>query len=225
MKKNRDMENRFLVEGEKMVREINQEFPELIDTIYTTQEDVAHLENHVLISDREMKELSTLKTPSSFLAVVRTPNFSPIHPRFILAIDGVQDPGNMGTIIRTADWFQVDEIVCSTDTVDIFNPKVVQATMGSLFHVPIRYTDLKSYLSSADLAIFGALLEGENMYNQPLPYREGILLVGNEGKGIRPELLPFIQHPVLIPRFGRAESLNVSMATGILLAEFSRDRN
>lgn len=208
-----------------MVREINQEYPELIDTIYTTREDFAQVENFVLISEREMKELSELKTPASFLALVRKPVFSPIHPHFILAIDGVQDPGNMGTIIRTADWFKVDEIVCSEDTVDIFNPKVVQATMGSLLHVPIRYTDLKDYLSSTDVPVFGALLEGKNMYTQPLPYREGILVMGNEGKGIRPELLPFIQHPVLIPRFGRAESLNVSMATGILLAEFSRDRN
>jgi TrmH family RNA methyltransferase len=128
----------------------------------------------------------------------------------------------MGTILRAADWFGIDAIICSEDTVDIQNEKVIQASMGSIFRVPVAYKNLETFLDSSSFPVYGAYLEGENVYQQKLT-SPAILIMGNEGKGIRPNLERFITHQLTIPRFGSAESLNVGVATSILLSEFARN--
>ena len=168
-----------------------------------------------------MKQISALKTPGKLLAVVRIPVPKASNSDLIIALDGIQDPGNLGTIIRTADWFGISSIVCSKDTVDCFNQKVVQATMGSLFRMSIQYVDLDSYLAETSIPIYGALLDGKDMYSSPME-KQGILLIGNEGKGISNVIKAHVTHPILIPKYGEAESLNAAMATGIILAEYKR---
>lgn len=223
-KKFRDEHKVFLVEGEKMVLEALQKYPESIVEFYFT-EDLTPKESEkgLQISDKELKQISSLTTPNKALAIIsqKYQILAPAQRDFILAIDSVQDPGNLGTIIRTADWFGIKTLICSKTTVDCFNPKVVQATMGSIFRVNIQYEDLASYLKSTNLPVYGALLDGENVY-QKQTFNEGVILMGNEGKGISQELLPMITHPITIPRFGEAESLNVSVATSILLSEIRR---
>ena len=221
LKKNREKDNCFVVEGEKMVLEIIEFWPDLIELICTTDETFNYSKELYLVDNKGMKQLSSLKTAPKLLAVVKIPSISSSIEDFVLVIDSVQDPGNMGTIIRTADWFGVDKIICSMETVDIFNPKVIQSSMGSLFRIPIEYCNLTSYLDSATLPIYGALLNGENIYKKEKP-EKAIIVVGNEGNGISEEINKFIQHPILIPSIGNTESLNVSIATGILLAEFRR---
>ena len=162
-----------------------------------------------------------MNTPQKFIAVAHMPNLKAKRNNLILVLDGLQDPGNMGTIIRTADWFNIDQIVCSKQTVDLYNSKVVQSSMGSIFRMPVSYRNLKKYLSSSELPIYGALLKGTNIFEQSIS-RKGIIVIGNEGNGISNELLELIQHPINIPRFGKAESLNASVAAGIILSEFSR---
>lgn len=225
-KKFRDESNQFVVEGEKMVLEsLHWKSDYLVDLYYTEHfpvEDIKarNIQSH-LISEKELKLISSLQTPNKALAVFHKWEQQTTDSRFFIALDGVQDPGNMGTIMRLADWFGVPEIICSKDTVDCYNPKVVQATMGALFRVQVRYVDLETHLKSLQLPIFGALLEGENVYQKPLK-PEGILLLGNEGKGISDPIKKLIDFPVSIPRFGGAESLNVSTAGAILLSEFFR---
>ncbi|MDG1331221.1 MAG: RNA methyltransferase [Crocinitomicaceae bacterium] len=220
MKKNRDAERLFVVEGEKIINELIDEQPDSLEFICTTNSDFQF--NRVYLTDeRGMKEISSLKNPGILLAVVRFPKKNVDRGDLIIALDGIQDPGNLGTIIRTAEWFGVSNIVCSKDTVDCFNSKVVQATMGSLFRMSIEYLDLKEYLSNSDLPIYGALLDGIDMYSTPLE-RKGVLVIGNEGKGISDEIKSCVTHPIFIPKYGEAESLNAAMATGIILAEYRR---
>lgn len=220
-KKNRDLEQLFVVEGEKIILELLNETPEIVEFICTTDANFS-FEGSYLVSDRSMKEISSLSNPGELLAVVRFPKMDVPSNGLIIALDGIQDPGNLGTIIRTADWFGVTKIVCSLDTVDCFNSKVVQATMGSLFRVSIEYVELTEYLSQNRLPVYGALLDGQNMYAAPLE-RSGILVIGNEGKGISDAVKPFITQPIFIPKFGEAESLNAAMAAGIILAEYRRN--
>lgn len=227
-KKFRDENNLFVVEGEKMVLESIQWKPQYLSDLYCTEDfPVGDLQQknvpHEVISEKELKQISGLQTPNKALAVFRKWELSETNADFYIALDGVQDPGNMGTIMRLADWFGVPEIICSKDTVDCWNPKVVQATMGAAFRVQVRYTDLKSHLQALGLPVFGALLEGENVYRKKLEPK-GVLLLGNEGKGISKEIQQLIDAPVSIPRFGEAESLNVSTAGAILLSEFFRNR-
>jgi len=141
-------------------------------------------------------------------------------------LDGLQDPGNLGTIIRTAEWFGINEIICSKDTVDCFNPKVIQATMGSLFRVQCHYSDLPLILKRHEIPIYGTLLKGENVYREQLS-QSGFIVIGNESKGISEEIQNLITHPIFIPSFGqsKAESLNASVASAIVLAEFRRISN
>ncbi len=141
---------------------------------------------------------------------------------FTIAIDGIQDPGNFGTIIRTADWFGVNHLVCSEDTVDVYNPKVVQATMGSLSRIYVAYFDLHEFLDDPGVPVFGALLEGKSIYETNFG-NEGILILGNEGNGIRPQIISKIQFPITIPRFGEAESLNVAVSASIFCSEIRRN--
>lgn len=221
LKKNREAEGVFIVEGTKMVQEILTNANADIQCLVTTDAHIEPRADLYVTDAASMKSLSGLSTPSSLLAVVRQPAFSELSSNWTLALDGIQDPGNMGTIIRTADWFGIQEIVCSLNTVDCFNPKVVQATMGSIFRVNVRYQHLETYLTSESRPVFGALLEGENMHSIQLP-EKGILLMGNEGKGISEALLETISHPIHIPGRGGAESLNVSVATGILLGQLTQ---
>ncbi len=224
LKKNRDAAGVFVVEGEKMVLEVVQPaFASSVTEIIALKEYTDLIPEALYSITRtaslqEMEQLSTLRTPNKLLAVVKTPqNIAPEQVRTIV-LDGVQDPGNMGTILRLADWFGIKQLVCSKDTVDCFNSKVVQASMGAIFRVHVHYVELENYLKETTQPIYGALLNGKHY--RDIAYTENsILIMGNEGKGIRPEILPLIQTAVTIPKFGEAESLNVATATAILLAE------
>ena len=220
-KKSRQKEGFFVVEGEKMVLELLESFPEKIKFVCTLNHSFPGVQCFVT-DERGMKEISTLQTPNKLVAVVELPTPVSVESDITLALDGVQDPGNMGTIIRTADWFGITRIICSKETVDCYNSKVVQASMGSIFRVSIEYIDLAYFLEKSTLPVLGALLDGKNMYQSNLPSK-CILLMGNEGNGIHQNLLPSISHPILIPKHGNAESLNVSIATGIILAELTRN--
>ena len=225
-KKIRDEQGKFVLEGEKMLLEIlNWKSENLVHLFYTEDFKLNVLSfdesKCTQISEKELKSISRLQTPNKALAIFQKWEAIEVKSDFFIALDGVQDPGNMGTIMRLADWFGVPEIICSKDTVDCFNPKVVQATMGAIFRVQVRYVDLEEYLPKLNLPLYGALLEGENVYRKSLTPK-GVLILGNEGKGISPSIQQLIDHPISIPRFGAAESLNVSTAGAILLSEFFR---
>ena len=195
-----------------------------------------------LVTDDELRKLSFLQHPQEVLALFEIPQTSALNPQpsdfshqpsslspqssaLSLALDGIQDPGNLGTIIRIADWFGITTIYCSEDTADCYNPKVVQATMGSLAHINIVYTDLEALLRQYDGPIYGTLLDGQNIYQQELS-SEGIIVMGNEGNGISPAIRQLVTHKLLIPNYNpsseTAESLNVAIATAITCAEFRR---
>ncbi len=220
LKKNRDSEQLFVVEGEKIVHELLAENADMIEFICTTDNHFS-FDRCYHTDERGMKAISSQKNPGNLLAVVRFPQHENNEGNLILALDGIQDPGNMGTIIRTAEWFGISSIVCSKETVDCFNPKVVQSTMGSLFRMSIEYVDLNDYLSESDLPVYGALLDGVDMYTTPIQ-EKAILVIGNEGNGISESIKEQVTHPILIPKYGAAESLNAAMATGIILAEYKR---
>lgn len=223
-KKFRTEHDCFVVEGVKLVEELLQSDFRVLD-IYATSN---WIENNSLVdaeqvSRKDLAIMSSFKTANEVLAVVKQKQHYTIDysKHLTIALDNIQDPGNLGTIIRTADWFGINTIVCSTDTVDIYNPKVIQATMGSLFRVNVAYTDLAEFFEQNNsLNVYGALLDGENVYQKRLNNKGSILLMGNESKGISSQLQPFITDKVLIPKVGQAESLNVSTATAILCAEF-----
>lgn len=224
LKKYRDELNLFLVEGEKIARELILLKPEFIEAIYATDEFVIESNNPFnieRITQKELNQLSLLKSPNKVLAICKKFRQEDKGGEFYIALDDIQDPGNLGTIIRVADWFGVKNIVCSVNTADFYNPKVIQATMGSLFRVNVFYQELNSFIKSKGLPVFGAFLEGESIYKMNLSPK-GILVLGNEGSGISSELAQLIKQKITIPRFGNAESLNVSVATGIVLSEFFR---
>ena len=220
----------FVVEGRKMTEELLQSKFETIG-LYATDiflKDYPAFTTAEPVSEVQMQQMSGLDTPPGILAVVRIPQQSEIKTlsRYVLALDGIANPGNMGTLIRTAEWFGIRDVVCSQDCVELWNPKVVQATMGSLFRVKVWNTDLVTYLSKAkseDKPIYGALLEGENLF-QIKEKPEGIIVIGSESHGIRKDVLPCITHPVTIPRVGdsKTESLNAAVAGAIIMAEMTR---
>lgn len=220
-KKHRLIERCFVVEGEKMVHELLEQHKGLVDFVCTTDPESDFSVSTFLTDETGMKQIAAHKTPPSLLAVVQFPEPQKGSSGITLILDGIQDPGNLGTIIRTADWFNVDRIVCSNETVDCFNPKVIQSCMGSIFRVPIEYTILTDFIQRTNLPIYGALLEGNDLYQSKLQVPSA-LIIGNEGNGISEEVQLLIDHPVFIPRYGEAESLNAAIATGILLAEFNR---
>ncbi|AYL93930.1 TrmH family RNA methyltransferase [Mucilaginibacter celer] len=231
-KKFRKEHGLFLVEGHKSVIEfVNTAYQ--VDTIYHTPAiapkmlNLSRKINFQEISLADLEKISSLKTPQEVIGLVKMPiwpalNYNTLKNRFSLVLDGVQDPGNMGTIIRTADWFGIADVICSEDTVDVYNPKVVQATMGSLARVNVHYTDLAATLPQIKLPVFGAMLDGENMYTTNFG-NEGLLAMGNEGNGLRPDVQALISKKVTIPRVGHAESLNVAIATAILCSEIKRN--
>ena len=233
LKKNRDAEHLFVAEGEKCVEEIRKRF----ELVYLFREG----EN---ATRTEIEQMSSLRTPQGVIGVFRKPDSDSSaysdSSDLILALDGVQDPGNLGTIIRTCDWFGVRRLICSRDTADCYNPKVVQATMGALSRVWVEYVDLPTWLEKIknqkpEINIIGTLLDGRDLYDAPLtaintsPSQTApltIIIMGNEGNGISPSVRRLITDPVRIPSYPKnvetSESLNVSIATAIVLAEFRR---
>ena len=225
-KQGREELGAFIAEGEKLVGEIrNSELR--IRKIYQTKPIFAEGE---MVSEKEMERISQLKTANSVLAVVELPRHSLAKAQptknLVLALDRVQNPGNLGTIIRLADWFGISDIVCSEDTADCFNPKVVQATMGAILRVRVHYTNLAEWLGSHKGAtIYGTFLEGENIYSAQLD-KSGVILMGNEGQGISAEVAETVSHKLLIPPYPAdrcgSESLNVAVATAVICSEFRR---
>jgi TrmH family RNA methyltransferase len=222
IKKYRQSKGLFVVEGPKILQDFlkSGHLPEKVYYCRHYSNAFSTLPERVLqlVSDDELKKVSSLMQPQDCLAVFRIPESRPISDKgWILALDCIQDPGNMGTLIRIADWFGITDIICSKDTVDCYNPKVIQASMGSLARIQIHYKELSNWLPECKRPVFGGMLNGEDIRNISFP-EDGVLLIGNEGNGIRPELLPYIQHFVTIPRLGQAESLNAGVAAGIMAA-------
>lgn len=219
-KKNRDAEGVFVAEGEKCVNDLRDAF-ELV--LLASPENASRM---------EIEQMSSLRNPQGTIAVFRKREETDIDTQQLLvALDGVQDPGNLGTIIRTCDWFGIHDILCSKDTADCYNPKVVQATMGALARVRVHYVDLPSVLanlSKQGIPLYGTLLDGKNIYDtNAIPDKQiGVIIMGNEGNGISPEIRKLISHPLFIPSYPAdtptSESLNVGIATAIVLAEFRR---
>jgi len=235
-KKGREKANCFLAEGDKIVNEaLNSDYQ--IEFLLSTSEfNNSHSLlckkdcNTTEVTKNEIQTASLLHSPQNAMAIIRIPelsfSISSLNNRFSLALDSVQDPGNLGTIIRIADWFGIKHIICSPDTADCFSPKVIQASMGAIFRVKINYIDLKSAfkeIKKLKLSVFGTFLDGENIYNSSLP-SEGILVMGNEGNGISEEISHYIDKRLTIPSFEESgtESLNVAIATAICCSEFKR---
>lgn len=226
-KKFRIQHELFVVEGIKGIREfLNSDF-ELV-SLYSTGERFAVPDNYMTIVDEiSLKKITSLKNPQKALAVFKIPDPGEIIPEgLVVALDGVRDPGNLGTIIRLCDWFGIENLICSNDTVDCYNPKVVQASMGSLTRVKISYMELPLFLKdNSKFPVLGTMLEGENIYSTELP-ESGIIVLGNEANGISEEISALLTQKLNIPQFGKiqkTESLNVATATAIILSEFRRN--
>ena len=229
-----DEESVFVVEGVKMCEEVlaaNLPIKTICATnLWLSEHPFLPSDAEVFeVDDNALERLSNLRTPNEVWMLLPRPVVQTVsgHPSLTLALDHLQDPGNMGTIIRTADWFGIRRIVCSEGTVSCYNPKVVQSTMGSLFRTEIIYTDLPSFLSECGMPVYGALLDGDNIWGEshPLHLQPGgsVLVIGNESRGITPEVQQFVTHRVMIPNIGgTAESLNASVACAILIAELIR---
>lgn len=221
-KKFRQKYNKFVVEGVKNIKEVlnSSIYVEKIYSIDDTFNDFPS--KNILITERELKKISQLVTPNTALAVCEIPQEKKIQKNgFIIALDDIRDPGNLGTIIRMADWFGIQQIVCSKETVDSYNPKVIQSTMGSFIRVQINYTDLEEFFETYSHPILGTFMDGENLYKTKLP-EKAVLLMGNEANGISEKLESFVTQRLSIPRMGKlqqTESLNVAMATSIILGE------
>ncbi|MBX9807082.1 MAG: RNA methyltransferase [Flavobacteriaceae bacterium] len=216
----------FFAEGIKVIQELLESNFELVH-LYSTLGDFQEVSNDkkTIIHESDLKKISALTTPNTCLAVFKIPvEKKIINSGLILALDSIRDPGNLGTILRLCDWFGINQIICSKDAVDIYNPKVVQATMGSIARVNVNYIDLKTFISQTKLPVFGTFMDGNNIYKTNLP-QEGIIIMGNEANGISPEIEKLIKNRLTIPRFGtlqKTESLNVATATAIILSEFRR---
>jgi RNA methyltransferase, TrmH family len=224
-KKQRQLLQRFVVEGVKPVAELLQSnWP--IEIIYATHE---WPEQHPLVQRvtlAELERLSNLQSPQQVLAVVQFQLVNPLpvlNQGLWLALDGIQDPGNLGTIIRIADWFALKGIIASTETAEWHNPKALQASMGSFLRVPIWYASLEAILSKTSIPILGAVLNGKPMQNQP-KLQDAVLVIGSEGKGLSTEISKFITDPITIPKWGGAESLNAGVAAGILIAHLRQPK-
>jgi len=226
-KKFRQEEGVFIAEGPKLVLELLLSVPGNIVEVFAVKEWMVEHQKQLVsficteVPEQELEKISQLATPNMVLALVK--NIEPVIPKevkgqVVLALDGIQDPGNLGTIIRIADWFGITQIICSEDSADVFNPKVVQSTMGSIARVRVSYTSLVEWLSGLDdVTIYATVLEGQDVTTMK-KISSGVLLIGNESKGISPEILKLANATVTIPRKGGAESLNAAVATGIVLS-------
>ena len=234
LKKFRERYGLFVAEGQKLVSDLVSAGA-IINTIIGQEDWISthkiQAKEIIYVTEKELKSVSQLKTISPVLALVEIPKIS-ADPDFknelVIGLDDIQDPGNLGTIIRTAHWFGIKNIVCSTGTVDCFNSKVIQSTMGSIASVNVIYTDLKNFIlnNKSELwGVYGTFLDGQNIYQTEFPER-GIIILGNEGSGIRPELESIIDYKLTIPNFTtkgtKPESLNVSVAASVICSEFRR---
>ena len=225
-KKYRKQEQLFFAEGVKVVQELLHSNFELQDLFTTKQDFLTVPKNKVhAITEAELKKISALTTPNTCLAVFKIPKAKEmVEKGLIVALDDVRDPGNLGTIIRLCDWFGIETLFCSEESVDIYNPKVVQATMGSISRVNVVYGNLETFLSQTKLPVFGTFMDGKNIYQEELS-KEGIIIMGNEANGISTSVEKLVSERIAIPRFGNlqvTESLNVATATAIILSEFKR---
>ena len=225
-KKYRMKEGLFVVEGVKVVGEfILSNFS--LHSLYCTEEVLKKYQNEapVVVTEQELKKISTLKSPNKVIAIFRIPEQNKIADIGLkVLLDDVNDPGNLGTIIRLCDWFGVKELICSRATVDCYNSKVVQSTMGSLTRVQVNYIDIEAYLDETDLPCFVTDMDGANIYDSELP-ESGVIIMGNEANGVRLSIQEKASKKISIPRFGvlkATESLNVATATAIVLSEFRR---
>ncbi len=227
-KKFRDADGVFVAEGPKIVNELlYSDRLQLIQCFATegwmlSHDEMVQAKKEIFFKtdEKELERISFHSTPNQVLAIFTKPvfNYMKIPTGITLLLETIQDPGNLGTIIRTADWFGIKQIICSMDTVDVFNPKVVQSAMGSLVRVEMIYTDLKEYIqSNREIPLYASSLEGEDLYHK-LPVSNALLLMGNESRGISVHLESLASKKIRIPRLGGAESLNVAVATGILLS-------
>lgn len=233
LQKNCDQDSFFVVEGVKLCDEaIQSGFT--IRTVCGTAEYIQYNSGRLIhcgevfeVTDEQLSRLSSLRTPNKVWMLVERSSVTPPHEtnKITLALDCLQDPGNFGTILRTADWFGIRHIVCSRDTVSCYNPKVIQATMGAIFRTNITYCDLASHINSEKqrgIHVYGALLDGDNLYHTSL-HSPAILVIGNEGRGISPAIASLVDTRLTIPNIGgTCESLNAATATSILLSEFCR---
>jgi TrmH family RNA methyltransferase len=239
-KKFRDENKLFVAEGSKIISELLDSAVR-VKYVYSIAPAVEKLQKkkgveYVEIKEAELERISSLTTPNEMLAVCEIPEhtleMAALKDRLTLVLDTIKDPGNLGTIIRIADWFGIENIICSNESVDAFNPKVVQATMGAIARIKIHYKNLKEFLSAnqeqLQLPVYGALLEGTNIYTVSLS-SSALLVIGNESRGIADELIPFILHKLTIPSFshfkstqGETESLNAAVATAVICSEFRR---
>lgn len=230
-KKFRKENGLFIVEGAKSLTEfIRSDY--FVQHIFYTPQAAAKLGKIPQniksdeVSEQELNRISALKTPQGVLGLVRIPDYPPLSPgqlrgKFHLVLDNIQDPGNLGTIIRTAEWFGFNHIICSSDAVDAYNPKAVQASMGSLARMHVYYTDIAQLAARAPVPVFGAVLDGTSLY-ETIFRGEGLIVLGNEGNGIRDEVLSHIEHRITIPRVGDTESLNVAVSAALFCAELAR---
>ena len=221
-KKQRNEEKLFVAEGPKLVDEVLHS-KYIVQKIYATSSWTSDMVKSIpitVVTEDELQKISAQQTANQVLAIVEMPNDEhkiEVENKLSLVLDNIQDPGNFGTIIRIADWFGINQIICSPDCVELYNPKVIQSTMGSFTRVNINYVELAPALDQIKIPIYGALLNGKDVRTIAKP-KEGLLIIGNEGKGISPHILPFINNKISIAKIGNAESLNAAVATGILLS-------
>ncbi len=236
-KKFRQQHGLYIIEGEKIIHDYIQHHAP-ISNIYAVEEWLNKYEQELTrqqlpfttVTEKELERISTLTTPNQAIALVKIqkpilPDAAQLTKGLYLALDAIRDPGNLGTIIRTADWFGVEHVFCSEDCVDAYNPKTVQSAMGSLARVKVHEVPLEKYLrelkSSNSIKIYAAALDGKNMFEEKLPVN-ALLLIGNESKGLSAQIISYATHQIAIPRFGKAESLNAAVATGVLMAMFRK---
>jgi TrmH family RNA methyltransferase len=230
----------FVVEGNKLVSELLASDIKVENILVTDTwlekfpGMAASFKSYEIVNSKQMEQMSSMVTPPGIIATAHTPSYN-INPKeaeneIILALDGINDPGNLGTMIRTADWFGINKIVCSQDCADAWQAKTIQSTMGSIFRIQIIETDLKEFLSKTQnlnksaTPIYGALMEGENIFKKKIEKKNGVIIIGSESHGIRKDVLPLVTSPIHIPRGkgSQTESLNASVAAAIIIAEICR---
>ena len=227
-KKQRHLNKMFIVEGKKSVSEfINSKYD--LHKLFSINISEFNLINTVQISESELSKISFLTNPQDHLAIFTIPIEKPVNEnQLLVGLESINDPGNLGTIIRTCEWFGIKDIICSLDSVDCYNPKVVQSAMGSLSRINITYLDLSIFLKSKSINKYGTFIKGESIFENKIIVDKGILVFGNEANGISEKLRPFLDVELTIPRFNSEnypESLNLSNSVGIILSEFSRKFN
>jgi RNA methyltransferase, TrmH family len=242
LKKNREQENLFMVEGVKLVNEFVQDKSFEVKSVYATEEYIQQYKNllnsnnvsYTEVSAEDLKKISLQTNPNQVLAIVVAKDFE-LNKKLLLSsvtlyLDDIRDPGNLGTIIRIADWFGIKQVICSPNTTEVYNPKTLQASMGAILRTNVVYlpfSELEKYTATelAEVPVYGALLKGENIYTNNL--KKGIIVIGNEANGISNEVLQYVSHPITIPAAGNngSESLNAANACGIICSEFFRQLN